>query len=228
MMDVSKDITEFKKEWYRKAEEDSKNLFAIAEDAIARDPKLNVVIVKRLRRFDRASKDILGIKTNISKFANHVYDQLWLKQGSPTRIHIIELELGCDKSQYLKDIIYGEPNYPQYDGVHLVGPAAVRHFTYRAVQKLASIITKPSQPSFPAAHKYDHAKFRAGKNDRNSPKTRGHQDGHTDCEQARYQHQSASGSHGVKRSSRTYSDVVRNEDNRYNVPTNNTYAPLNC
>ena len=61
MMDAKKDISEYKKEWYAKAEEDSKSLFAIAEDAIARDPKLNVVIVKRFLRFDRASKDISKI-----------------------------------------------------------------------------------------------------------------------------------------------------------------------
>ena len=75
-MDVSRNIEDYKREWYSKAEEDSKNLFALAEDAIASDQNLNVVIVKRLPRYDRASEDILGIKSQLSKFANHVYDQL--------------------------------------------------------------------------------------------------------------------------------------------------------
>ena len=64
--------------------------FKIAENAVTDDPNLNVVIVKRLPRFDRSSKDILGIKSQLSNFSNHVYDQLWLKKGSHERIHIID------------------------------------------------------------------------------------------------------------------------------------------
>ena len=241
MMDVSKDINEYKKEWYQKAEEDSTNLFAIAEDAIARDKKLNVVIVKRLQRFDRSSKDILGIKTNLSKFANHVYDQLWLKRGSPSRIHIIELELGCDNSQYLKEIIYGKPNHPQYDGIHLTGPAALRHFTYRAVQKLSSIITKPSQPSHSVspAHNYRPAAairpVISGRHARNlidKPS-----DLHTNCPQAQFQDQLRSDNKKVnteeqftfpRRSRKTYRrknvDVAsKYGSNYYSIPVQNRY-----
>ena len=110
LVDVTKDIKEYRKEWYQKVEEDSKNLFELAAEATARDSKLNVIIVKRLPRFDRASKDILGIKSQLSKFANHVYDQLWLKQGSPDRIKIVDLELECGKYRHLKNIIFGATN----------------------------------------------------------------------------------------------------------------------
>ena len=225
MMDVSKDINEYKKEWYKKAEEDSKNLFSLAEDAIAQDLKLNVIIVKRLPRYDRASKDILGIKTQLSKFANHVYDQLWLKQGSPPRIHIIEVELGYDKNPYLKDIIFGQTTHSSYDGIHALGAAGSRHFTYRAVQQICQKITKPSQPK----QVYNQAEFRAENTDRLSENTPSRDDDHTDCEQVKYwQRQSAKRSQGVNRSDRTYSEAVGGGNHRYSVPTKNFYAPLNC
>ena len=143
MMDTTKDISEYKKEWFAKAEKDSENLYMIAEEAIAKNANLNVVIVKRLSRFDRPSSDILGVKTQLSKFANHVYDQLWLKNGSPERIYIVQLDLGCDKYSNLKTIIIGNHEHPKYDGIHLVGNAAVRHFTYRAVQAILPIVTQP-------------------------------------------------------------------------------------
>ena len=150
MMDTTKELNQYKKEWFAKAEEDSTNLFSIAEEAIARDENLKVVIVKRLPRFDRTSTDMLGIKSQLSKFVNHVYDQLWLKRGSPDRISIVELGLDCGKSNYLREIIYGTHNDPKYDRIHLIGNHSAWHFTYRAVNAISSIITKPfryQQPS---------------------------------------------------------------------------------
>ena len=72
MMDVKKSLNEYKKEWFAKVENDSENLFVVAEEAIARDSHLNVVIVKRFSRFDRTLSEMLGIKTQLSKFTNHV------------------------------------------------------------------------------------------------------------------------------------------------------------
>ena len=122
--DKSKDINEYKKEWYIKAEKDSENLFSIAESAIAHSPELNVVIVKRLPRFDHISRVPLGIKSQLSKFANYVYDQLWLKRGSPARIHVVDFNIECKNGSYLKDMLYGKPNNQKFDGTHLIGGAA--------------------------------------------------------------------------------------------------------
>ena len=80
-MDPKKDIKDYEREWYAKVEDDPTNLFSIAEEAIARDDKLNVIIVKRLPRYDQSSRDIMAIKSKLSSFSNHVYDQLWLKRG---------------------------------------------------------------------------------------------------------------------------------------------------
>ena len=177
-------------------------------------PKQRMTPAERLPRYDRSSKDIMGIKSQLSKFSNHVYDQLWLRNGSPDRIHIVEFALGCDKSYYLKDIIFGEHSDPRYDGIHLIGPAAVRHFTYRAVQTVSSVIYR--QP----------ADFRATISAGRVSDNYAQDNYHTDCEQARYQRQSVSGSRGGQKS-RSYSDVVRNNHAKYAVPTKNFFTPLN-
>ena len=227
MMDTTKDISEYKKEWFAKAEKDSENLYMIAEEAIAKNANLNVVIVKRLSRFDRPSSDILGVKTQLSKFANHVYDQLWLKNGSPERIYIVQLDLGCDKYSNLKTIIIGNHEHPKYDGIHLVGNAAVRHFTYRAVQAILPIVTKPY-----SSHQSPKTKFRAHNNGRAPLASTGQDNYHTNCEQARYQRQLTSSSGGEQNSeqtTRTEGTGFQNyEEYGYSVPTTNFFNPLNC
>ena len=229
IMDTGRDISDYKKEWYARVEDDSKNLFGIAEDAITKDPKLNVVIVKRLQRFDRSSVDMFRIKSQLSKFSNHVYDQLWLKQGSPERIHIVELDMDCEKYSHLKELIYGHPNNPKYDGIHMIGEGATRHFTYRAVQAFRSITSHNLQNGghFQSSQGNFRAKIRP--NYGSPTADRKHQDDlHINCEQALYQRQSSKRSHCVRKSKRTYADAARNKASQYNVPTRNFYTPLNC
>ena len=170
-MDTSKDIQDYKQEWFNKVENDSKNLFNIAEEAIKSKPGLKVVIAKRLPRFDRSSQDILGIKSQLSKYANSVFDQMWTKTGSPEDIKIVELELNVDKSRFLRDLIFGSENEKIFDGVHLHGRGSSRHFTYRAVQAVQKVLPHYRQPLFRRPP---------------SSTTSLRNDNHTDCPQARY------------------------------------------
>ena len=68
MIDPKKDIKEYHSEWFAKAEEVSTELFKLAEDAIAADDNIEVVILQRLPRFDRGSNDISKIKSKLSEF----------------------------------------------------------------------------------------------------------------------------------------------------------------
>ena len=133
MLDTKKDINTYKKEWFEKTEKNSEDLFNVAEEATKKHPNLKVVIVKRLPRYDRSSTDLLNIKSNLSQFGNSVYDQVWLKRGSPSNIKIVELNLGCKESPHLRKIIYGDQKHNAYVGYHLRGDFASRHFTYWAI-----------------------------------------------------------------------------------------------
>ena len=208
------------------AEKSSENLFSIAEDAIAGDCNLNVIIVKRLPRFDRKSKDMLGIKSKLSKFANHVYDQLWLKRGSPTRIQVVDLNLDCEEYPYLKETIFGKPSNPDYDGIRLIGPGASRQLNYRAVQTIKNKITKPfhtvqRRKPDPRAHVQRNT---AAARKETSWVEREYDD-HTRCPQALYQqHQLARNRDSGVRHTRTYAEVTRNMQYGYSVPTYNRFA----
>ena len=143
VVNPDKDIEVSKKEWFDKVEAASSSLFKIAEECVAADPELNVVIVKRPQRFDRSSGDILGIKSKLSEFGNRSYDQLLLKSNHSDRIHLVELNLlNNSNSNYLKSIIYGTPDNPKYDGIHMIAGGATRHFTYRALQSIGPILHK--------------------------------------------------------------------------------------
>ena len=108
MMDIDQiDIKNYEMEWFRKVENDSANLFKLAVDVIAKHKELKVVILKRLQRFDPSSEDPIGIKKKLSSFANNVYDQLWVKHGSPKNILIRTLNLDFSRSEYLKKIVMG-------------------------------------------------------------------------------------------------------------------------
>ena len=149
----TENIDKSKKEWFDKVEEDSKKLFDVAEDALATSLNLRkVIILKRLPRFDKSVEDTLGIKSQLSKYGNNCLDQQYIKRGRPENIYIVELN-GLDSSQYLRKIVYGDINSENYDGVHLRGQHASRHFTYRAVQAIKDIINCSVNPS--SAHPKD-------------------------------------------------------------------------
>ena len=225
LMDTSRDMEDYKKQWFEQVEEDSRKLFEIAEDAIRNKPDIKIVIVKRLPRYDCSSQDILGIKSTLSNYANSVYDQLWIKSGSPKNIRIAELQLNVEQPGYLRNLIFGSRSANSFDGIHLNGPGASRHFTYRAVQAIGNIISphdsKPSARSKP--YRQTEVKYKMSKDDHSDcPQVR-HQRllqskyDHTDCPQTRHQQ--------MLRSDRSYSDAVRGYT--YSIPTMNRFNPLN-
>ena len=79
--------------------------------------------------------------TNLSHFANSVYDQLWYKRGSPRNIYILNIELGTENSENLKKVIFGS-SLNTYNGVNLNGEGASRHLSYRSIQAIKPIITQ--------------------------------------------------------------------------------------
>ena len=166
VMDTKKPIEEYKREWFEKVDKDSENLFKVAEDALEQSPSLKeVLIVKRLPRFDRSSDDIIGIKSQLSVYANQAYNQIWMKKGCPKNIHVVSLD-GLNSKGYLRQIIYGKTSDRNYDGVHCVGEHSVRHVSYRIVQVMKSILCrKPSQPKAHNQRKQKPANQRAGRSE---------------------------------------------------------------
>ena len=74
-----------------------------------------------------------------------MYDQFWLKAGRPDNISIVEIDLNLNGPGHLKDLIYGSQKSEIYDGVHLKGVGAHRHYNYRAKQAIRPIIERFSK-----------------------------------------------------------------------------------
>ena len=69
LKDAPENIEKYKQEWFKKVEKDSIKLFDVAEAALAQDETIeNVIIIKRLPRFDKASKDIRRLKSDLSEY----------------------------------------------------------------------------------------------------------------------------------------------------------------
>ena len=66
LMDQDSSLVEYKKIWFDKVEQDSKNLFEIAQAALKNRNSLDkVVILKRLPRHGRSSSDFFSIKSEL-------------------------------------------------------------------------------------------------------------------------------------------------------------------
>ena len=237
-MDPSNSIEEYKAEWTRKVKDDSTNLFNLAKAAVEMKPDMEVIIVKRLPRYDLKSQDPIHIKQSLSELSNSVYDQLWLENGGPTNIHIVSL----DKMEcygYLKDIIYGASNSPNYDGIHLRGAAASRHFTYRAVNAVKHVLwLKKTSLRYPANLPQFQHNLPGSRNSNYQPWK--HNNGgssnysanHDNCPQTKYQWrtQSRVGSRSGQSGNRAGKGYAHNsEDNQqigscfYSIPVQNRF-----
>ena len=70
-----------------------------------------------------------------------------------------------------------------YDGTHLRGPAAARHFTYRAANAIKCVFGKKTAHfRFQRNRNYSSRNYDNSKRGRNNP-----QFGHNNCEQAQHQ-----------------------------------------
>ena len=145
LMDVSKDIKQYKNEWFNKVEEDSKEVLHIAQNALENNRSLEkVIILKRLPRYDKSTSDLIGIKSELSKYGNAVYDLELTKMGNPENIIVLDLDL--DGSGHFRNIVFGKQEQPNYDGIHCRGRSAESQFTYRVIKALKTRVLNPVVP----------------------------------------------------------------------------------
>ena len=124
-------------------------------------------------------------------------------------IFIVDIDMNCTSPGYLKDLIYGAENVNNYDGIHLRGEGASRHYTYRAVNAIGPVINNGNISS----------------------------DYHLNCPQARHQRQFFKVSSRFSRVKNTdekgnkkVQRSIGREDkyqHRYEVPTSNIFEHLN-
>jgi hypothetical protein len=93
---------------------------------------------------------------------------------------------------YLKDILYGKTSQPNYDGIHLRGTAASRHFTYRAVNAIKSVFGENRTNVFSKSQSQHNQQYRYQRNyvgtKYEQRKRNNYLESHNNCDQAQYQH----------------------------------------
>ena len=127
-----------------KVYQSSEKIIRLASECLDRHPSLQkVVIVKRPPRYDSR------INAYLSEFANDVLDDLWLRMGSPHKIVIGKQELECEGE--LRFQRFGNPNFANYDGIHMRGKLALQHMTMTYINMLTGLFphlkkhVKPTQ-----------------------------------------------------------------------------------
>ena len=159
---------------------------------------------------------------------------MWLKSGSPEKIHIAELKLGTKENVHLRKLIFGASSIENFDGVHLCGPGAARHFTYRSVQAIKEVLPKSEKMRAMADKSGARPSYRRTGSQNQSHSSEDHTDcpqaryqrRHTDCPQAMYQRRQVARASASKPS---YAQIVKGGDNRgysYSVPTSNRFTFL--
>ena len=115
-----------------KVSQASANVFQVAVDAIKENPNYKkVVIVNRAPRIDKIKDDRYHLKSQLSDYGNQVYKQLLEKCNLKNKIVI-----GQHNFEGVTDRdIFGDPDQPRYDGVHLAGKHG-RYYYTRSVCKI--------------------------------------------------------------------------------------------
>ena len=121
------------KNWEEKVRTSRTKIFKLAQSSLKNNSNLKkVIILKSIPRYEGRVADPNGVKSKLNQYGNTVYDTLWLENGCPKDIVIADQHLDCHGP--LREKRYGNPALKSFDGkpwdgVHLRGRLAKRHFT---------------------------------------------------------------------------------------------------
>ena len=196
-------------------------MFELAKSSLKNYPHLEkVVIVKSLPRYDPSNIDPNSIKQKLNQYGNSVYDTLWVQNGCPSNITIVDLHLECQGP--LREKRFGNPGSVGYDKkrcdmIHLRGRLGAQHYTNSFVRILSEI-----SPSFKNRTSKDFHRT-CTQTKRQTPKSRKDSDG--------YQYQRGSRG-GNRQDSYYYRQGFTQEEERdryydeYNVEVSNRFSNL--
>ena len=117
------------------------NIFSVAEQALRNHPNLKkVLILEHPPRFDQHFLDPVGLKPQLAKFANLMYNQLWLSSAYKDKIAIGSHKLDCSENQF--DDRYRNTKTNRYDGIHMYGVDGKRAYTKNLVDIFRDLLVK--------------------------------------------------------------------------------------
>ena len=152
-----------------------RNMMNLAQNVISEKPCIKkVIILDHPNRYDTKAKDPMSLKTELAKYANTTYSQLWAESSLKHKIVLGKHNLEC--SEEIRTDRFTDRVKNRYDGVHMYSMAGRTAYTDSVLDILSSAIDK-SPRLRPRSSQVD-----AAANGRNM-----NNDNHSDCAQSRYQ-----------------------------------------
>ena len=136
-------------DWEEKVRISRTKMFKLAQSSLKNNPNLKkVIIVKSLPRYDPQPLDPNSIKAKLNQFGNTLYDTLWMQNSCPSNIKIVDQHMDCQgplrEKRFGNPVFMGHDGKP-WDGIHMRGRLAVRHFTNSFIRILSEL--SPSMPN---------------------------------------------------------------------------------
>ena len=112
-LDLSENVEVLKQQAFISAS----NMFSLSLKIVNANPTTNVFLMKRTPRVDTNHEDPNGLKSQLSQYADSIYQQLWIEHGCSPQIIIGDHFIFNCRGEN-KDKLFGQPNTSNYDGVH--------------------------------------------------------------------------------------------------------------
>ena len=112
-LDLSENVEVLKQQAFISAS----NMFSLSLKIVNANPTTNVFLMKRTPRVDTNHEDPNGLKSQLSEYADSIYQQLWIEHGCSPQIIIGDHFIFNCRGEN-KDKLFGQPNTRNYDGVH--------------------------------------------------------------------------------------------------------------
>ena len=115
------------------------NMFNSAQNSLKDYPNLKkVIIMEHAPRYDSKMVDPIGLKAALAKYANNVYNQLWLDSSFKNKISIGNHTLSTSSSGAIHEDSFRNFKTGNYDGVHFYGNSGKKVYT----KSVTSILQK--------------------------------------------------------------------------------------
>ena len=135
------------------------NIFKVAHNALKKHPTLRkVIILEHTPRLDDHHSDPMSPKPALVKYANSIFNQLWIESPYKSQISVGSHNLFWEAGN--KNSIFKDKRNSKYDGVHHYGPAGTSVYT-RSLLSILSQVFSSSQSRKPSSAKSaDHPQAR--------------------------------------------------------------------
>ena len=106
------------------------NIFSGAGQSLKENPNLkNVVIMEHAPRYDTREIDPTGLQEALAKYANNIFNQLWMDSRFKNKITIGSHVLITGNAGPAHDDIFRSSQTGKYDGVHHYGKAGKKLYS---------------------------------------------------------------------------------------------------